>query len=103
MSDGRDTDAERAGVFIRYVVWYLTLHVTFDHGILCEAAILFLYGIHTVREPSDTITKLEVLGDLVSNLYDSAHVITADGAAFSLSGKGGIVDVLPVEVSACTC
>jgi hypothetical protein len=50
-----------------------------------------------VRESRDTIARRELLGDFGSHLYDSAHVITADGAAFGLGGKGEIMDVLPVR------
>lgn len=103
LSDSRDTDAKRAGFLIRNIVRHLALHVAFDHGVFREAAIFFFHGIYAVRESSNTISRLEFLGDSRSHLYDSAHVIAAGGAAFGLCGKGGIADVLPVEsVSVCT-
>jgi hypothetical protein len=50
-----------------------------------------------VRESSDTIASLEILGYLGSHFYNSAHVIAARSTAFGLRGKSWRADVLPVR------
>lgn len=97
MSDGRDADAERAGVFVRDVLRHFALDIAFCDGILCKAAILFLHRIHAVGEARNAVADFEVLGDFGADLHDGAHVVAADGAAFALRGERLEVDVLPAR------
>lgn len=50
LADGRDADAERAGVLVRDVLGDLHLHVRFRHAVLGEAAVFFLDGVGAVHE-----------------------------------------------------
>ena len=50
-------------------------------------------------EACNAIADLEVFGDFGADLHDGAHVVAADGAAFTLLGESANVDVLPAKVS----
>lgn len=50
-------------------------------------------------EAGDAVVGFEVLGDFGAYLDDCAHVVAADGAAFTLLAEGGDVDVLPLRGS----
>jgi hypothetical protein len=60
------------------------LHVAFCYGVLGEAAVFFLNGVHAMRETGDSVAGLEVFGHFRADLDDGAHVVAADGAAFAL-------------------
>jgi hypothetical protein len=95
LSDSCDSYAERAGVFVGDVVGEFALHVAFCYSVLGEAAVFFFDGVDAVRETGDAVARGEVFGHFGADLHDGAHVVAADGAAFTLLGKGGDVDVLP--------
>jgi hypothetical protein len=97
LSDGCYAYAECACFFIRDVLWHLALYITLHYGIFSEAAIFFFHGVYTVCESSDTVTRLEIFGDVGAHLNDGTHVVTADGTAFALPGEGVKVDVPPVR------
>lgn len=50
LADGRDADAERAGVLVRDILGDLHLHVRFRHAVLGEATVFFLDGVGAMHE-----------------------------------------------------
>lgn len=79
------------------MVQYLHLYITFHHTVFCEAAIFPVDRVDAMRKSCDTITRLEIFGDLGTDLYDSAHIVTSNCTSFALLRQCRGMDVLPVD------